>query len=150
MHEAEAPAREPLPLVLVYITALTCGLLLALAVHIALAAHGGGLTSVMRGLFPSAADQLRSALAWWAIGLSGCAGSWGAILLLRKTSRVQPAHRLLRVGLALAFVSLLAAAGHAASSVTSDSGLISAAANVAAMALGSFMAFFVAHFAARH
>jgi len=149
MQEAEASTQEALPRVLVYITALTCGLLLALAVHIALTAHGAGLTSAVRGLFPTTADQLRSALAWWAIGLAGCAGSWGAIVLLRKTSPARPEHRFLRVSIALAFVSLLAMAGHEASPAPAGSAPINAAANLAAMAFGGFMAFFAAHFAAR-
>lgn len=147
--DAGLPTQQELPRVLVFSTALLCGLLLALAAHIALTAAGFGLTSVMRDLFPTTTDQLKSALAWWGIGIAGCAGSWGAILLLRKTSSTQPTQHLFRIALGVAFFSLLAAAGHEASSAPAGSAAMTALTNLAAMAFGAFMAFFAAHFGSR-
>lgn len=136
------------PRVLVYIMALACGLFLALVVHIALTAEDAGLSTVFQELFPASTDQLTSALAWWAIGLAGCLGSWATILLLKKPA-AEPTHRLFRLGLAVVFFCLLALAGHEANASPAGSAAMSTAANLAAMTLGGFMAFFAAHFAAR-
>jgi hypothetical protein len=149
MHETNDPAQQEMPHVLVYILALACGLFLALAVHIALTASGVGLTSVLRELFPTSSDQLKSALAWWAVGLAGCLGSWGTIVVLRKTSPGAQAQRLFRFALVLGFFCLLAAAGSRADSGSAGSAAMTTAANLAAMGLGAFMAFFAAHFATR-
>ncbi len=149
MQEAEVSTQQELPRVLVFIAALTCGLLLALAVHIALTANGVGLTSAVRELFPVTADQLRSALAWWAIGIAGCLGSLGAVLLLQKTSLTRRVQELIRLTLGLAFFCLLAAAGHMASSGGAGKVAVTTMTNLTAMAFGAFMAFFAAHFAAR-
>jgi hypothetical protein len=147
MQEADASTARELPRVQIFVTAVTCGLFLALAVHIALAGAGSGLTSLWRDLFPASTEQLKSALAWWAIGIAGCVGSWGAILLLRRTSAYRPVHRLLRLGLGAAFFCLLATAGHIAPSMPSIGAAITAGANLAAMSLGAFMAFCTTHFA---
>ena len=149
MDEAGAPTQQELPRVLVLTSALLCGLFLALAAHIVLTAAGAGLTSAMRVLFPTTADHLKSALAWWGIGIAGWLGSWGAILLLRRTSPAQPAQRLLRVGLAIAFFCILAAAGHAASPAQTGTTVITVSTNLAAMGFGAFMAYFAAHFGSR-
>jgi hypothetical protein len=53
------------------------------------------------------------------------------------------------IGLGLLFFCLLAVAGHEANAAAPGSAAMSTAANLAAMALGGFMAFFAAHFAAR-
>ena len=148
MDEAEASAQQATPRVLIFIIALACGLFLALAVHIALTAQGAGLTSALRELFPTSTDQFKSALAWWAIGIAGCLGSWGTILLLRTTFPAA-VEIFVRPALGLVFFALLAAAGHAAASAAPGKlGMITII-NLAAMALGAFMAFFAAHFAAR-
>jgi hypothetical protein len=91
-------------------------------------------------------DQLKSALAWWAIGISGYVGSWGTIVLLRKTSARRPAHRLLRLSLGVGFFCLLAAAGHAAASAPPAQAAMAAGANLAGMTFGAFMAFCATHF----
>jgi hypothetical protein len=149
MHEAEASAPQELPRVLIYITALACGVFLALAVHIGLSAGGAGRGGALRGVFGGGPEPNKTALAWWAIGLAGCFGSLGTILLLRKTAADRRALRLLRLSLGLAFFCLLAAAGSKASSAPAHGAAMTTAANLAAMGLGAFMAFFAAHFAAR-
>lgn len=145
-READLNIRGEMPRVLIFATALICGLFLALAVHIALTRAGAGLTSMWRDLFPGSMDQLRSALAWWAIGASACFGSWGTITLLRNTAAGLPWHRFLRLVLGLSFFCLLAAAAHSAPSVPGVNATTTAGANLAAMSLAAFMAFCAAHF----
>jgi hypothetical protein len=145
---AETDVRQAsgeLPRVLIFTAAVTCGLFLALVVHIVLDGAGAGLTRVWRDLFPTSTAQLESALAWWAIGASACIGAWATILLLRPSSR-WPAHRLLRLSFGFAFFCLFAAAGHAAPAGSMGTSM-AVAGNLAAMSLGAFMAFCTAHFA---
>jgi hypothetical protein len=146
MQEAGAPARSE-SRVLIYMAALTCGLLLALAVHIALTAAGLGLAGAAAGAFLSGKDQINTALAWWAIGIAGCFGSLAVIVLARRLNR--PGLDSLRLTLGIGFVCILAAAGHKAAAPTGNAAALTTAVNLAAMTLGGFMAFFAAHFAAR-
>jgi hypothetical protein len=136
-----------LPRVLIFATAIICGLFLALTVHIGLTGAGAGLTSIWRDLFPTSTVQLKSALAWWAIGGAACLGSWGTVLVLRKTSARLPLDRMLKLALSGVFFCLLVAAGHAAAAAPNIGPVATAAANLAAMCLGAFMAFCTAHFA---
>jgi hypothetical protein len=147
MHEAGASTPTGSPRVLIYTTALICGLLLALSVHIALTATGFGLGTAVREVLFSGKDQINTAIAWWAIGIAGCFGSLAAIMLARCCNR--GALRLLRTLLAVAFVCALAVAGHEAAAPPGSGAAMTTAVNLAAMALGGFMAFFAAHFAAR-
>ncbi len=133
--------------VLIYTTALICGLFLALAVHIGLTAAGIGLAGAAVEVFLSGTDQINTALAGWAIGIAGCFGSLAAIVLARRLNR--PGLRIVRLSLALAFVCLLAGAGHKAAAPAASGAALTTAVNLAAMTLGGFMAFFAAHFAAR-
>jgi len=149
MQQADASRQQRLPRVLVYTTALACGLFLALAVHIALTVEGVGLASVVREVTPTSTGELRSALAWWAIGMAGCLGSWGTIVLISQMTPSRPVQRVLRLSLGFVFFCLLAAAGHEASSAPVSGAAMTVAANLAAMGFGAFMAFFAAHFAAR-
>ena len=57
----------PLPVTLVYGTALTCGVLAAIAVQIQLSRAGFDFISLWQNLFSSRAMQLRTAGPWWAI-----------------------------------------------------------------------------------
>jgi hypothetical protein len=146
MQQAGASTQRP-PRVLVYTIALACGLFLALAVHIGLTAAGLGLAGAAREVFLAGQDQINTALAWWAIGIAGCLGSLGAILLSHKMNG--PVARLLRLAVAIAFFCLLAMAGRKAAAPPGGGAAMTVAANLAAMTLGAFMAFFAAHFAAR-
>jgi|SRR3954454_18783698 hypothetical protein len=146
MQEAGAPTRSE-SRVLIYTTALICGLFLALAVHIVLTAAGLGLAGAAVGAFLSGKDQINTALAWWAIGIAGCFGSLAVIVLARRLNR--PGLHILRLTLGIAFVSILAVAGHKAASAPGNAAALTTAVNLAAMTLGGFMAFFAAHFAAR-
>jgi len=146
MQEAGAPTRAE-SRALIYTTALTCGLFLALAVHIGLTAAGIGLAGAAIEVFLSGKDQINTALAWWAIGIAGCSGSLAAIFFARRLNR--PGLRVLRLTLALAFIGLLAVAGRKAAVPPGSQAALTTAVNLAAMTLGGFMAFFAAHFAAR-
>src|SRR6185295_8551298 len=88
-------------------------------------------------------DQIKTALAWWAIGIAGCFGGLATIMLARQWN--SPHWRWLRITLALAFVCLLAVAGHKAAAPSGSGTAVTTAANLAAMTLGGFMAFFAAH-----
>ena len=72
-----------------YAAAIACGVFAALAVHIALTVLGLGLDSVLRGAGAGHAQQLVSALAWWAIGGAGFVGGWatGAYLIAAARER---------------------------------------------------------------
>jgi hypothetical protein len=146
MQEAGASTRSE-SRVLIYTTALTCGVFLALAVHIGLTAAGFGLAGAAVEVFLSGKDQINTALAWWAIGIAGCFGSLAVVLLARRLRR--PGLGILRLTLAIAFVCMLAVAGHKAGSTAGSHAALTTAVNLAAMTLGGFMAFFAAHFAAR-
>ena len=146
MQEAGAPTRAE-SRALIYTTALTCGLFLALAVHIGLTAAGIGLAGAAIEVFLSGKDQINTALAWWAIGIAGCSGSLAAIFFTRRLNR--PGLRVVRLTLALAFIGLLAVAGRKAAVPPGSQAALTTAVNLAAMTLGGFMAFFAAHFAAR-
>ncbi len=147
MQEAGASTPDGSPRVLIYTTALACGLFLALAVHIGLTAAGVGLAGAALEVFFAGKHQINTALAWWAIGIAGCFGSLGAIVLARRMNG--PGLRILRVILALAFFCLLAVAGRKAAAPPGSGAAMTTAVNLAAMTLGGFMAFFAAHFAAR-
>jgi hypothetical protein len=146
MQEAGATARSE-SRALIYTTALTCGLLLALAVHIGLTAAGIGLAGAAAEAFLSGKDQINTALAWWAIGIAGCLGSLAAIALARRLNR--PLLRGVRLTLIAAFICVLAVAGRKAATPPGSEAALTTAGNLAGMALGGFMAFFAAHFAAR-
>ena len=146
MQEAGASMRAE-SRALIYTTALTCGLFLALAVHIGLTAAGVGLAGAAVEVFLSGKDQINTALAWWAIGIAGCSGSLAAIFFARRLNR--PGLRVVRLTLALAFIGLLAVAGRKAAVPPGSQAALTTAVNLAAMTLGGFMAFFAAHFAAR-
>jgi hypothetical protein len=137
-QETGASARAEWPRVLVYATALACGLFLALAVHIGLSAAGIGLAGLTFDAVFSGKNQINTALSWWAIGIAGCLGSLAAIAVTRRFNRI----------LAVGFFLVLAAAGHKATA-PAGSAAAATAINLAAMTLGGFMAFFAAHFAAR-
>jgi len=145
-QEAGASARAEWPRVLIYATALACGLFLALAVHIGLSAAGIGLAGLTPEAIFSGKNQINTALSWWAIGIAGCLGSLAAIAVTRRFNR--PGLRLARLGLAIGFFLVLVVAGHEATA-PAGSAAAATAINLAAMTLGGFMAFFAAHFAAR-
>jgi hypothetical protein len=147
MQEAGASPPGDTPRALTYITALACGVFLALAAHIGLTAVGMGLSGSALDVFFTGKNQINTALAWWTIGIAGGLGSLGAIALSRRSRR--RGARYLRLAVAIGFICLLAVAGRKAAAPPGSGAAVTVAANLAAMTLGAFMAFFAAHFAAR-
>jgi len=97
---------------LIYATALTCGVLAALAVEIYLAGAGFDLASMWREGTFGGARELRTTGPWWAVAGIAFAASWVTAAAL---SRFPPPWRQLRplrwvAGAAL--VLLLAQVGH--------------------------------------
>jgi hypothetical protein len=72
-----------------YAAAIACGVFAALVVHIVLTVFGVGLDAVLRDAAAGTRPQFISALAWWAIGGAGFAGSWatGAYLIAAARER---------------------------------------------------------------
>lgn len=140
------PRRGP-PRILTFGSALTCGLLIALALHILLIDTGWGLGSVWRGSNPSPTAGLHAAIAWWVIAAGAFVGSWaiGKIWRLRIWRRSQQLRRL--SGLIL--VIGLAVAGHAAGPPAANGAGITLTVNFAAASLGVVMAFLGAYLAVR-
>src|SRR5262249_19339176 len=116
MTPMQTPKRElspvALPPALIYATALTCGVLVALALQAYLRSAGFELASPWDNLFATGARQLRTTGPWWAIaGLAFVPGGITAAAL----SRLPPPwrrFRLLRWVAGAAIVLALAQIGH--------------------------------------
>jgi hypothetical protein len=120
-----------------YAAAIACGVFAALAVHIVLTVFGAGLDAVLR----QPAQQLASALAWWAIGGAGFVGGWatGAYLIAAARERAfvfRLAQRFL-----IAVVFAVATAGGVMSKTGNVGGTTDVIAGLAALGLGLVCAF---------
>jgi hypothetical protein len=125
----------------VFATAMTSGVLLALAAHL-LAGHlGAGLTSVWQDLFPTDAHAVRSAFGWWLIAGAGLAGSFLAGLLAQDGPDGGSARRRWRRGIGVLAFLLLAAAPFAAAAPAPPALALALGANLAALALALVTAF---------
>jgi hypothetical protein len=143
------PAPAPSSRVLTYVTALTCGVLAALALEIYLSRIGLDLVAAWKSLFSTRSMQLRTAGPWWAIaGLAFIAGGAVAAAL----SRAPPPwrrFRLLRWIAGALIVWLLAEIGGSASSATAATAGAHVAANLSAMTAAALMALCGAYFTVR-
>ena len=126
------------PRILLAGAAATCGMLLALAVHILGTRAGFDLA----GVWYRSGDggQLRAAIAWWLIAGAGFAGSFACVGLLRQSASPTAFARTLRFALAAAFLAILAAAGRTGGAAASASAASGVAAGLAAAGLGMLMA----------
>jgi hypothetical protein len=136
-----------LPRPLIYVTAVTCGVLAAIAMQIALSRAGVELAGVWDSLF-STTPKLRAAGTWWLMVGSAFVVSGGVATALGRLP--WPWHRL-RVSrwlLAGAVVFGLAEIGHSSTTTTYD---IRAQVALSLLALGAaaLMALFGAFFAVR-
>lgn len=131
-----APSPDTPPRLLVFGAALTCGLLAALALHVALINAGWGLGTFMRDdtLVPPAST--RGAVAWWLIAATAFIA--GGVMTMLASGKV--ALRNLAIG-ATAATALLAFAGHAAQTPPGPSAGWSLALHLAAGGLAGLMAF---------
>ena len=119
----------------IFATAMTSGVLLALAAHMLSARLGVGLTSVWQDLFPTDANAVRSALGWWMIAGAGLSGSFLAGLLARDASRGQ--QRLIGI----LFFLLLAGMPYLAATAPAPNLQFALGANLAVFGLGTLTAF---------
>ncbi len=144
-----SPKRElpeiALPRSLIYTSALTCGVLAALAVQIQLSRAGMDVT----GLLQNPSSTLRMAGPWWAIaGSSFIAGGAVAAAL----SRFPPpwrSFRLLRWIMGGIIVFALAHVGHAGAATAETSAGMQVGASLAALCVAVLMAMFGAYFTVR-
>ena len=135
----------PRPLILA--TALVCGVLLALAVHMLGARYGLDLGGLWRSdvgeLMPAS-----GAVAWWLIATVGFSGGYFTASLMHGavSGRIPPRVRQFLVAVG---VLVLAGAGQAASAPTPIPTFSGVLAGLAALFLGAAMAFCGTHFAMR-
>ncbi len=147
-----APIRElprtevPRPLVLV--TAMTCGVLAAIAAQIVLAQRGVELGDVWRDL-SIRGRQLRAASAWWAMAGAGLLASAFVAAALSRFPLPWLRFRMLRWIAGAVVVAALAHVGHSAAMKAGVSAGIHAAASFAAVCLAALAALLGAYFAAK-
>jgi hypothetical protein len=130
---------------LILAAAVTCGVLLALAVHTIGQRFGLDLGSLWQSgtaeLIPATA-----AIAWWLVALVAFVGGHTAAVLMDRAAsgQVPP---LLRQFLIVVVVLVLAAAGQAASGTNAIPTVAGVISGLIALGLGGAMAFCGAHFA---
>jgi hypothetical protein len=138
-------ASKYFPRRLILAGALVCGMLLALAMHMLGQRFGLDLGGMWRA---GTAIPATAALAWWLIATVAFIGGYmTANLMDRAVAGKIP--RGMRQFLVMIFVVVLAAAGQAAAAPSATPTLAGLLAGLAALVLGSLMAFCGAHFALR-
>jgi hypothetical protein len=122
-----------------YAAAIACGVFAALVMHIVLTVFGVGLDAVLRAA--GGKQQFISALAWWAIGGAGFAGSWatGAYLIAATRER-EIVYRVAQRAL-VAVVFAAATAGGVMSKTSNLGGTVDVIAGLTALGLGLICAF---------
>jgi hypothetical protein len=143
----ELPHTE-LPRALIYTTAVTCGVLAAMAVQILLGRAGIELAGVWNNVFSTNAPQLRSAGTWWLMVGSAFLVSAAVAETLSRLPGPWYRFRLLRWILAGAAVFALAEIGHS-STATVYSIRVQVAVSMTALCAATLMALFGAFFALR-
>jgi hypothetical protein len=145
--DLDAPP-PPSPRALTYVTALTCGVLTALAFEIYLSRAGYDLVSAWSSLFSTRSMQLRTAGPWWGVAgvafVTGGAVAWA----LRRAPPPWRRWRLLRWLAGALIVYVLAQIGHSAPSSTASAGA-QVAASLSAMTAAALMALCGAYFTVR-
>ncbi len=144
----EVPRTE-WPRALLYGTAVTCGVLTAMAVQILLSHIGIELAGVWRDLFATRALQLRSAGAWWLIAGSALVASALVAAVLNRLPLPWHRFRALRWLLAGGLVLVLAEIGHAAPRTSGRGTGAHVAASLAALCVATLMGLFGAYFTVR-
>jgi hypothetical protein len=142
--------RTDLPPVLVYVTALVCGLIAAMVVETLLSHSGIALAEVWRDLLSANSLQKRSAGAWWLV--AGSAFLVGALTggALSRMPLPWTELRPLRWVLGAALVFGLAEAGHIAGEVAIHGAAgAHAAVTLLSLCAVALMALFGAYFAAK-
>jgi hypothetical protein len=139
----------PLPAVLVYTTALTCGIVAAIAVQIQLNRAGFDLIGPWQNLFSTRAMQLRTTGPWWAI--AGCAFIVSGITAaaLSRLSLPWRRLRLLRWTAGAVIVLVLADIGHHSAELERVDAGANVVACLCALLVAALMALCGAYFTVR-
>jgi hypothetical protein len=149
----QKPKRElspaALPPALIYATALTCGVLAALALQVYLRRAGFDFASLWENFFSSATRDLRTAGPWW--GIAGLAFITSGITAAALSRLPPPWHRfrLLRWVAGAVIVVLLAEIGHPAAGHEGLGPGVNVAAGLAALGVAAVMALLGAYVAVR-
>jgi hypothetical protein len=143
-------ARLELPRVLIYSSALTCGVLAALALQIYLSRAGYDVVGLWDNLLSPKAMQLRTALPWWSIAGVAFIVSGAAAAALSRLPLPWRQFRLLRWLAGAAIVFVLADVGHSAAAPEGVDLGTNVAASLAALIVAALMAMFGAYFTVRH
>jgi hypothetical protein len=138
-----------LPRVLIFTTALTCGVLAALVVQIQLSRTGLDVVGLWQNLFSTKALQLRTAGPWWAIAGSAFIASGAVAAALSRFPLPWRGFRLLRWILGGIIVFALAHVGHAAAGAPGTGAGAQVGASLAALGVAVLMAMFGAYFTVR-
>jgi hypothetical protein len=147
------PRRElspvALPPSLIYATAVTCGVLAALALQVYLRSAGFDLASLWENVFANGARQLRTAGPWW--GIAGVAFVTGGVTAAALSRLAPPWRRFrwLRWAAAAAIVLLLAHVGHPSAAPEPGGAGVNVAVNLMALAVPALMALLGAYVAVR-
>jgi hypothetical protein len=147
------PKRElssvALPRTLIYATAMTCGVLAALALQIHLNRAGYDLVGLWANLFSPKSLQLRTTGPWWATAGLAFIVSGVVATALSRLPLPWRRFRLLRWAVAAVIVYLLAYVGHSATVPEGVTAGTSVAASLGALALAAVMALCGAYFTVR-
>jgi len=135
-----------LPHTLIYLTALTCGVLAALALLIYLDQAGYGLIGLWGNLFSSEALQLRTAGPWSATAGLAFVVSGATAAALARLPLPWSQFRVFRWATATVILFVLAHVGHLAAAPADVSAGANLAATLAALGLAAVMAGFGAYF----
>ena len=122
-----------LPPALIYTTALTCGVLAALALQIYLSQAGFDLCSLGENLLSARARQLRTPGPWWAIAALAFVVGGAVAAALRRLPLPWRRFRGLRWAAGAAVVLLLAHIGHSAATPEAASAGVHVAARLMAL-----------------
>jgi hypothetical protein len=149
----QPPRREhseiALPRSLVTATALTCGVLAAMALQIYLDRAGFDLVSLWANLLATKSLQLRTAGPWWATAGLAFLVSGVTAAALSRLPLPWRRFRLMRWLAGAAIVGVLAHVGHLAVAPQGVSAGANVAATFGALALAALMALFGAYFTVR-
>jgi hypothetical protein len=138
-----------LPRGLIYTTALTCGVLAALALQINLSRAGFDLVGLWANMFSTKAMQLRTAGPWWAIAGLAFVVSGATAAALSRLPLPWRRFRLLRWALGTVIVFVLADIGHSATAPEGTGAGANVAASLGALGIAALMAMFGAYFTVR-
>ena len=142
--------RTDLPRVLIYVTAMICGVFAAITAQVLLRRNGIELGDAWRSLASGQTLQTRSVSAYWL--MLGASFLISAIVAAALSRLPLPWHRLrpLRWLLSVVLVFALAEVGHIAGVTGGHGGGVHSAMTLAVLAAATLVALFGAYFATRH